>query len=45
MQAPVKAFYTFDNPAHSPLFEEPEKARRLLREDVLAGKVNHADTQ
>ena len=37
IEAPLKAFYTFDNSAHSPLFEEPEKARRILTEDVLAG--------
>ena len=29
IQAPVKAFYTFYNSAHSPLFEEPEKAGRI----------------
>lgn len=45
MQAPVKAFYTFHNSAHSSLFEEPEKARLILHEDVLAGNVNYADTQ
>lgn len=45
IQAPVKAFYTFHNSAHSPLFEEPEKARLILREDVLVGNVNYADTQ
>lgn len=39
IQAPIKGFYTFDNSAHSPLFEEPEKAGIILREDVLAGKI------
>jgi pimeloyl-ACP methyl ester carboxylesterase len=38
INAPLKAFYTFDNSAHSPLFEEPEKAMRILVEDVLADK-------
>lgn len=45
IQAPVKAFYTFHHSAHSPLFEEPVKAGLILREDVLAGNVNHADRQ
>jgi pimeloyl-ACP methyl ester carboxylesterase len=33
--APVKGFYTFKQSAHSPLFEEPEKMRQILRADVL----------
>jgi len=36
LTAPRKGFYTFDRSAHSPVLEEPEKARRILREDVLA---------
>ena len=44
IQAPVKAFYTFYHSAHSPLFEEPEKAGRILREDVLTGNSYHSDT-
>ena len=39
----VKGFYTFNQSAHSPLFEEPEKMRRILREDVLAGANRLAD--
>jgi pimeloyl-ACP methyl ester carboxylesterase len=35
LQAPVKGFYTFDESAHSPIFEEPEKALKILLEDVL----------
>jgi len=35
LDAPLKAFYTFDQSAHSPLFEEPELMRRILEEDVL----------
>ena len=35
LQAPLKGFYTFENSAHSPLFEEPEKALNILVEDVL----------
>jgi pimeloyl-ACP methyl ester carboxylesterase len=43
LKAPVKGFYTFENSAHSPLFEEPEKMRKIMLEDVLAGKNNLAD--
>jgi len=35
LQAPMKGFYTFDESAHSPIFEEPEKALKILLEDVL----------
>lgn len=31
INAPQKEFYTFENSAHSPLFEEPEKAMELLQ--------------
>ena len=43
VQAPVKGFYTFDHSAHSPIFEEPEKVRRILSTDVLAGTNKLAD--
>jgi pimeloyl-ACP methyl ester carboxylesterase len=43
LNAPVKGFYTFEQSAHSPFFEEPEKVRRILREDVLAGATRLAD--
>ena len=45
LQAPIKGFYTFENSAHSPLFEEPEKMLRILLEDVLAGTNNLADAK
>ena len=45
LKAPVKGFYTFEQSAHSPLFEEPEKMRHILQEDVLAGVNNLADTK
>lgn len=45
IQAPIKGFYLFKNSAHSPMFEEPEKFIRIMREDVLAGKNNLADTK
>jgi len=43
IEAPVKGFYTFEDSAHSPLFEEPGRARRILREDVLTGRADLAD--
>lgn len=43
LDAPFKAFYTFEESAHSPLFEEPDKAVRILKEDVLAGDSRLAD--
>lgn len=43
LSAPVKGFYTFEDSAHSPMFEEPKKFLRILTEDVLAGTVNLAD--
>lgn len=33
--APEKAFYLFENSAHSPLFEEPEKVMKIIKEEVL----------
>jgi len=35
IEAPVKAFYSFENSAHSPIFEEPDKYIRILREEIL----------
>jgi len=32
LQAPLKRFYSFENSAHSPIFEEPEKFEMILRE-------------
>ncbi len=43
ISAPIKGFYTFDQSAHSPMFEEPEKVHQILLEDVLAGTNNLAD--
>lgn len=36
LEAPEKYFYTFENSAHSPLFEEPDKARNII-EFLLLG--------
>lgn len=43
INAPKKGFYTFENSAHSPLFEEPESFIEIMVKDVLNGKVNLAD--
>ena len=41
----MKGFYTFEQSAHTPLFEEPEKVQKILQEDVLAGANSLADTK
>jgi pimeloyl-ACP methyl ester carboxylesterase len=43
LQAPVKGFYTFRDSAHSPLFEEPERARQILRQDVMRARNDLSD--
>jgi pimeloyl-ACP methyl ester carboxylesterase len=43
LKAPIKGFYTFKKSAHSPIFEEPEKVRHILQEDVLIGRNKLAD--
>ena len=43
LRAPVKGFYTFRHSAHSPIFEEPERAGRILWMDVLNGATHLAD--
>ena len=43
VNAPVKGFYTFENSAHSPCFEEPDKMCRILLTDVLQGKTDLSD--
>lgn len=42
LKAPLKGFYTFEQSAHSPLFEESEKMQYIMRNDVLAGLNNLA---
>jgi pimeloyl-ACP methyl ester carboxylesterase len=34
LKAPVKEFFTFDNSAHSPVFEEPEKFEEILKKII-----------
>ena len=43
LQAPVKGFYTFSHSAHSPIFEEADRVRKILQEDVLLGANKLAD--
>ncbi len=43
LSAPVKGFYTFDKSAHSPVYEQPDQARMVLREDVVTGRTTLAD--
>ena len=43
LEAPRKAFYTFADAAHSPLFEDPARCCGILRDDVLTGRQTLAD--
>ncbi|HKL31914.1 MAG TPA: alpha/beta hydrolase, partial [Tangfeifania sp.] len=44
LHAPLKGFYTFENSAHGPLFEEPDRFREILEKDVLNNAVSLADS-
>ncbi len=35
LNTPIKGFYTFENSAHSPIFEEPKKSVQIIRNDIL----------
>ncbi|MGF1518845.1 MAG: alpha/beta fold hydrolase [Nodosilinea sp.] len=43
LKAPVKGFYTFQRSAHSPMFEEAERMRQILEQDVFEGTNSLAD--
>lgn len=43
IQAPLKGFYTFENSAHSPIFEEPGKVMQIIQSDVLMRTNTLAD--
>jgi len=43
LKTSLKGFYTFEQSAHSPAFEEPERMRKILQEDVLTGAKRLAD--
>ncbi len=43
LHAPLKGFYTFENSAHSPIFEEAERFRLILEKDILKAEINLSD--
>lgn len=43
LQAPLKGFYVFQQSAHCPMFEEPEKLHKIIEQDVLQGRNSLAD--
>jgi hypothetical protein len=43
LEAPVKGFYTFNESAHSPMFEEPQRLKEILIKDVLNRSTTLAD--
>ena len=45
LKAPVKGFYTFDDSAHSPMFEEPERTIAIMLTDVVNGTASLADRE
>ncbi len=45
LKAPMKGFYTFEQSAHSPIFEEPERTLKVLLQDILVGANHHADAE
>jgi pimeloyl-ACP methyl ester carboxylesterase len=45
LRAPRKGFYTFHDSAHSPIFEEPARVQKIIRQDVLQGATTLADVQ
>ena len=45
LEAPLKRFYTYEESAHSPVFEEPEGTRMILTRDVLGVTRAHVDSE
>jgi pimeloyl-ACP methyl ester carboxylesterase len=43
LHAPLKGFYTFEQSAHSPIFEEPDRVKEIIENDILNGKTSLAD--
>jgi pimeloyl-ACP methyl ester carboxylesterase len=35
LKAPQKGFYTFENSAHSPHMEEPQRLMQIIKDDIL----------
>lgn len=44
LQAPVKGFYTFENSAHSPHFEEPKQVIDIMTKDILNSTTHLSDS-
>lgn len=45
LDAPLKGFYTYEDSAHSPIGEVPERTRTILTKDVLTGATNLSDVE
>jgi pimeloyl-ACP methyl ester carboxylesterase len=45
LEAPLKGFYTFNESAHSPIFEEPQRLNEIIITDVLRGIATLADPE
>jgi pimeloyl-ACP methyl ester carboxylesterase len=45
LESPLKGFYTFSNSAHSPMFEESDRLKEILENDVLKGLTNLSDKE
>ncbi len=43
LNAPMKGFYTFEQSAHCPIYEEPERMRKIFEQDILVGGNSLAD--
>ncbi len=43
LDAPLKRFYTFENSAHSPLFEEPERFLEIVISDIRHENIVNSD--
>ncbi len=43
LNVPLKGFYTFNNSANSPLYEEPDFVRQIIETDILNNTNNLAD--
>lgn len=43
LDAPLKRFYTFENSAHSPMFEEPERFLEVLTGDIRQENIVNSD--
>lgn len=45
IEAPLKGFYTFENSAHSPMFEEPGRMAQIIEQDILKSSVSLSDKE